>query len=120
MGGGAALALAAGTLALSAVITPGPELTGSVDRVVSDPEITESSGLTLSARFPGVLYTHNDSDGDPAVYAVDQSGATAARLSLSEAPARGKGRRSAALRGRVRGEEAGERERTCMGSALTA
>ena len=88
MGVSAALALASGALALSAVITPGPELSGSVDRVMSDLEITESSGLALSARFPGVLYTHNDSDGDPIVYAVDPSGATAARFSLVDAPAR--------------------------------
>ncbi len=78
----------AGMLALAAVINPGPELAGSVDRVLSDPAITESSGLALSARFPGVLYTHNDSDGDPVVFAVDTSGTTVARLNLADAPAR--------------------------------
>jgi len=78
----------AGLFGLAAVINPGPELTGSVDRVLADPAITESSGLALSARFPGVLYTHNDSDGDPVVYAVDPTGETRARLSLADAPAR--------------------------------
>src|SRR3954462_12069005 len=35
--------------------------------------ITESSGLIPSRRYPGVLWTHNDS-GNPFLFAIDQHG----------------------------------------------
>jgi len=38
------------------------------------PLLHESSGLAASRRHPGVLWTHNDSGGEPAVYALDESG----------------------------------------------
>lgn len=39
------------------------------------PEVRESSGLAASRRHPGVLWTHNDSGGDPVLFAVDSTGA---------------------------------------------
>jgi hypothetical protein len=36
--------------------------------------LVESSGVAASRRHPGVLWTHNDSGGDPVVYAVDANG----------------------------------------------
>ncbi|MGQ0625034.1 MAG: hypothetical protein ACT4PP_10365 [Sporichthyaceae bacterium] len=54
-----------------------------------DNRITESSGLAVSARHPGIVYTHNDSDDGPILYAVNSSdGETAATLTLDGAPAR--------------------------------
>lgn len=38
-------------------------------------EITESSGLAVSACQEGVLWTHNDSGDGPYVYAIDRAGA---------------------------------------------
>ncbi len=40
---------------------------------LSDPELTESSGLASSRRFHGVFWTHND-DGSPRLFAVDRNG----------------------------------------------
>ncbi|MGQ0631148.1 MAG: hypothetical protein ACT4P1_08895 [Sporichthyaceae bacterium] len=54
-----------------------------------DDRITESSGLAVSTRHSGTVYTHNDSDDGPILYAVDDSdGETAATLTLAGAPAR--------------------------------
>ncbi|WP_019629073.1 hypothetical protein [Actinomadura atramentaria] len=55
---------------------------------ISDPRITESSGLATSLRHPGVVYTHNDSGGVPAVYALGPDGRTRATLTLGGATAR--------------------------------
>jgi hypothetical protein len=53
---------------------------------MTDPRITESSGLTRSTVHPDVLYTHNDRGGTPSVYAVDASGTRAAlRLAVPAA-----------------------------------
>ncbi|AZS73602.1 hypothetical protein DDE74_23980 [Streptomyces lydicus] len=50
---------------------------------ISDPRITESSGLTASRTHPGIYWTHNDSDDGPYLYAVDgKSGRTVARITL--------------------------------------
>lgn len=55
---------------------------------IRDPRITESSGLAGSARHPGVVYTHNDSDGAARVFAVGPHGRTKATLTLADADAR--------------------------------
>lgn len=55
---------------------------------LQDERITESSGLAASVRHPGIVYTHNDSDAGPIVYAVDGEGETVAALTLRGAPAR--------------------------------
>lgn len=40
---------------------------------ITDPRVTESSGLALSVKHPGLAYTVNDSDNAPIVYAVSVS-----------------------------------------------
>ena len=55
---------------------------------LEDPRIYESSGLALSHRHRAVLWTHNDSGGDPALYAVGSDGRTLATLTLAGAEAR--------------------------------
>lgn len=57
-------------------------------RTLADPEINELSGLAASRLHPGVVFGINDSGGLPVVYAIDQSGATAARLRLAGIEAR--------------------------------
>jgi hypothetical protein len=53
-----------------------------------DDRITESSGLAVSALHDGVVYTHNDSGGDPVLFAVGPDGRTRAVLHLRDAKAR--------------------------------
>ena len=59
-----------------------------VDRELDDRRITESSGLATSGVHDGVVYTHNDSDDGPVVYAIDRDGTTTAVLTLRGAEAR--------------------------------
>jgi hypothetical protein len=74
----AALALACGT-ALPAAADSGP----SVAFRISDPRITESSGLVASRLHPGVYWTHNDSGDGPYVYGVDAAtGKTVATITM--------------------------------------
>ena len=54
----------------------------AVDRVVTDPRITEASGLVSSVRHAGVVWTHQDSGHPAQVFAVDPRGATVAVVSL--------------------------------------
>ncbi|SEG32165.1 hypothetical protein SAMN05216223_104349 [Actinacidiphila yanglinensis] len=50
---------------------------------ISDPRITESSGLAASKLHPGVYWTHNDSGDGPYVYGVDAAtGKTVATLTM--------------------------------------
>lgn len=51
---------------------------------LTDPRITESSGLAASVRHEGVYWTHNDSGPDhtPDLHAVDERGATVATVRL--------------------------------------
>jgi hypothetical protein len=55
---------------------------------ISDPRISESSGLAVSALHPGIAYTHNDSGHAPTVYAVGRDGRTKAAFTLSGVSAR--------------------------------
>ena len=55
---------------------------------LEDPRILESSGLALSRRHEAVLWTHNDSDDGPRLYAVGSGGRTLATLTLGGAAAR--------------------------------
>ncbi len=45
-----------------------------------DPSIAESSGLVVSARSPGILWTHGDSGTGNVLYAVDAHGAMVSRV----------------------------------------
>lgn len=65
--------------------SPAMTVTG---RTLADPEINELSGLAASRLHPGVLFGINDSGGLPVVYAIDESGGTAARLRLEGIEAR--------------------------------
>lgn len=54
-----------------------------VNRRLSDPRITESSGLAASHLHRDVLYTHNDGGHTAAIFAVAKNGATAATFTLA-------------------------------------
>ncbi|MDB6173352.1 MAG: hypothetical protein JWL59_2663 [Chthoniobacteraceae bacterium] len=51
--------------------------------VVSDPAIKEASGLVVSSRNPGILWTHNDSS--PHLYALRKTGELVARIKVPDA-----------------------------------
>jgi hypothetical protein len=55
---------------------------------LADPRILESSGLALSRRHPGVVWTHNDSGDEARLFAVGSDGRTRAVLTLAGAQAR--------------------------------
>jgi hypothetical protein len=55
---------------------------------LADPRIVESSGLALSRRHPGVVWTHNDSGDQARLFAVGSDGRTRAVLSLAGVEAR--------------------------------
>jgi hypothetical protein len=55
---------------------------------VSDPRITEASGLAVSRRHRGIVYTHNDSDGSPTIFAIGPDGRTKATFTVAGAAAR--------------------------------
>jgi hypothetical protein len=60
---------------------------GGADLVISDPRISESSGLALSRAHEGILYTHNDMGTEPQVFAVSaETGETEAVLTLRTTP----------------------------------
>jgi hypothetical protein len=52
--------------------------------LVKVPQLSEGSGLALSRRVPGRLWTHNDS-GQPALVALDSRGAVTGQLRVSGA-----------------------------------
>ncbi len=60
-----------------------PRVTGAVPAVLH-----ELSGLAASARHPGLFWAHNDSDNDFRVYAIEESGAVRATLTLTGATPR--------------------------------
>ncbi|MCX3063621.1 WD40 repeat domain-containing protein [Streptomyces beihaiensis] len=57
---------------------------GSDGFTITDPRITESSGLAASHIHPGVYWTHNDSGDGPYIYAIDgRTGKTVARVTFT-------------------------------------
>jgi hypothetical protein len=48
----------------------GPKAVGGVE----NQEIDEASGLAFSRTMPGIIYTHNDSGGEPMIYMMDTLG----------------------------------------------
>ncbi|MFJ3672079.1 WD40 repeat domain-containing protein [Streptomyces sp. NPDC090106] len=81
------LALFAGVL-LTGVFALLPAAASAADGddgfTITDPRITESSGLAASRQHPGVYWTHNDQDSGSYLYAVDSStGKTVARITLA-------------------------------------
>jgi hypothetical protein len=66
-----------------AAVRAGPE--ARVAYRVSDPRITEASGLAPSRRHPGIVYMHNDSGDGPRIFAVGPDGRTRATFTLAGA-----------------------------------
>lgn len=74
--------VALGSLLLSACAQPPPY--DPPQRVGALPaEASESSGLAASRRDPRMLWTHNDSGGQPVLYALDPNGARRGDLRLT-------------------------------------
>lgn len=67
---------------------PSPSAEPSVDRVVRDPRVSESSGLAVSGREASWLLTHNDSGAEAEVFAIDPRGRTRATYRLAGVTAR--------------------------------
>ncbi|WP_369383590.1 WD40 repeat domain-containing protein [Streptomyces sp. cg36] len=62
----------------------GPAAADDGDFTIKDPRIKESSGLAASRAHPGIVWTHNDSDDGPYVYAIDsKTGETVARITMT-------------------------------------
>lgn len=81
----AALVLAGSAAAPAVAAGSGP----SAAFRISDPRITESSGLAASPTHPGIYWTHNDSGDGPYVYAVDSAtGHTVAKVTMRGVHAR--------------------------------
>ncbi|WP_030673066.1 hypothetical protein [Streptomyces cellulosae] len=75
--------LAAGFL-VGALALPAAAADGDEGFTISDPRITESSGLAASRQHPGIYWTHNDSDDGAFIYAVDsRTGKTVATVTLT-------------------------------------
>ncbi len=65
--------------------TPPPAVTGNLVATLEDKRINESSGLALSARDPSIFWTHNDSGGEPCLFALSRQGKTLAKLRIRDA-----------------------------------
>jgi hypothetical protein len=77
------LAFLAAGLFLGVLAAPAAAADGDEGFTITDPRITESSGLAASRQHPGIYWTHNDSDDGPYLYAVDSgTGKTVARITL--------------------------------------
>ena len=51
-----------------------------VNRQVALPELREASGLAVSRRHPGILWSHNDSGNEAVLFALDPSGVVRGRV----------------------------------------
>lgn len=82
------VALAAATICpeLAAAQDVQPTMFRQTGRLVPS-GITESSGVAVSRRHAGVLWTHNDSGDGPFIYAVDSTGARRATFRVTGATA---------------------------------
>jgi hypothetical protein len=69
----AALCLLASFHAAASGNEPHAAATFRVGRI-TDPAISESSGLVASRKHPGVFWTHNDSGNPPALFAITREG----------------------------------------------
>jgi hypothetical protein len=57
-----------------------------VERTISDPRITESSGLAASPTRAGVLWTHDDSGNPPVLFALGPSGRVTGTVRIAGVP----------------------------------
>ncbi|MCC6729754.1 MAG: hypothetical protein IT208_10495 [Chthonomonadales bacterium] len=83
----ALLALAAGAPVAGQKSRPRAAAQPRLLAMLKDNAVAESSGLTVSRRDPKVLWTHNDSGGDPVLYATDRAGRALARFTVVGATA---------------------------------
>jgi hypothetical protein len=52
-----------------------PEFLSRVDKgIIENEDITEASGLAVSLKNPGILWTHNDSGDENRIFAIDTNG----------------------------------------------
>jgi hypothetical protein len=78
------LAFLAGVLLVGVFALPASAADGDETFSISDPRITESSGLAASRQHPGIYWTHNDQDDGAYLYAVDSAtGETVARITMT-------------------------------------
>lgn len=69
-------------IAVSADSVPayaGPAVAGHL----AEPKNEETSGLAISHRTPGLLWTHNDSGGDPVLFAMNTDGTLRGRVRVA-------------------------------------
>ncbi|TDU64321.1 hypothetical protein EI77_04209 [Prosthecobacter fusiformis] len=78
----AILCLGLSAAALSAEVEEPPAVRVAV---FQDKRIHESSGIARSLRHAGVFWTHNDSGGEPCVFAINRKGETLAKIRLPKA-----------------------------------
>ncbi len=74
---------AAAVLAIVAAVMLRPESTAGpcvVEHRTTVPEIPESSGLAVSRRHPGILWSHNDSGNEAVLFALDADGGLRGRV----------------------------------------
>ena len=53
--------------------------------VMTDSDITESSGLVASRKFPGVFWTHNDHGSSPRLFALSRNGISLGKFHITGA-----------------------------------
>jgi hypothetical protein len=80
-------AIVVATLASSATAQQTAPVSAERTGALGAAGITESSGVAVSRRFPGVLWTHNDSGDGPFLYAIDRNGRLIAKYRVSGARA---------------------------------
>lgn len=78
--------LAAGGLVLTAPACNGAPPSEQV-AVVTDTEISESSGLAVSRRYPDAVWLHNDSGDSPRLFLVGRDGRTRTEVAVRKAKA---------------------------------
>lgn len=65
----------------TAPVYAGPVVAGHL----AEPKNQETSGLAVSHRTPGLLWTHNDSGGDPILFAVNTDGSLRGKVRVAGA-----------------------------------
>jgi hypothetical protein len=80
--------LAAALLCLAGPAAAQPVEGAELVMRLEDPRVVESSGLAVSRRHPGVIWTHNDSGDAARLFAVGGDGRTLATLRLAGVAAR--------------------------------
>lgn len=77
-------------LGLASCAPAGEQTAAEPCRIVQQPvalpaEVREASGVAVSRRYPGVVWTHNDSGGAPEIFAVNPAGVLQGRVRIDGA-----------------------------------